>query len=129
MKRNDEKVPNGRVVELGDEDFMLVSGDLRDDPLLVWCHTPKFRRSCCLRDKKSGRTLILVNLKDLNGRCWADKDDETNAWMVRLYLEYALVHEFVHYGSEDTEIPEKVWDHSLAEILTELWSKKTGVCR
>jgi len=107
-----------KIVELDERDVLLAPEKI-ENPFICWCYTKKFKKSCCLRDEKTGKTLVLINLRNLCSKKMCRWPIETVILASITYINYSLTHELAHYGIERSKIPEKVWDQQLIHLFAE----------
>jgi len=119
-----EKRRTAKIIELDESDILIAPEDLAGDPLLCWCYTSKFDKSTCLKDIKTGKTLILINLQNLKGKALLNSETKQLPLMVGLYLDYSVLHELIHYGDEEHKVEEKVWDALLIKLVITSWRGK-----
>lgn len=121
---SDEKKQATKIIELDESDVLIAPKGLAGDPLLCWCYTSKFDKSTCLRDTKTGKTLILINLQNLRGKALLNAEVQQLPLIVGLYLDYSVIHELVHYCDEEHKVEEKVWDAPLIKLVLENWREE-----
>jgi len=103
-----------------DENDILLAPDTPDDPIVIWCYTTKFPKSFHLRDRDSQRSLIAINLRDLQL-----KDDFLRSFcaldfFVVIYLNFVLLHELTHWAGADKRLPEYVWNSFIEKLALHL---------
>ena len=107
-----------KVVELDDGDLLVFSNPT-DDPLLVWCATTKFNKSCALKSVKDERTYLLLNLRNLFSSAWGNYSEEEVLTGTIVFLNYLVLHELCHWAGAD-DLPEEIWDRFIINLLIEL---------